>query len=113
MTTTATESNDNKVSGDVLKLKHPFQVNGTEYKELTLDFDSLTAQDQMQAERTYRIIYGNDSPEPVPAADSRFLLILAGMAAKVNHEDLLIHLKGRDYRRMVNRALVFCGGPED
>lgn len=99
----------NNKNPKLYKLKNPFQLNGGEIVELNLDFDSLSASQQFEAERTYRVVYKDDSPEPVPAADSRFLLILAGTAAKINHEDLLQHLKGKDYRAVLNRALVFCG----
>lgn len=98
--------NDSKA---IIKLKTPFQLNGTNYTELELDFDSLSAQQQIEADRMYRTIYKDQDPMPVSAADPRFQLILAGMAAKVNHEDLLVHLKGKDYRTVVNRALNFCG----
>lgn len=93
----------------VLRLKHPFALNGSTLDELTLDFDKLTSQQQIEAERTYRLVYKDEQPEAIAMTDSRYLLILASIAAGVNHEDLLLHLKGKDYRSVVNRALLFCG----
>lgn len=101
-----------KPSDTIVKLKHPMALNGSTVGELDLDFDKLSSRQQIEAERTYRLVYKDEQPEPIAMTDSRYLLILAGIAAGVNHEDLLLHLKGRDYRSVINRALVFCGGTD-
>lgn len=92
-----------------LKLRHPFVYNGATISELKLDFESLTADQQLEAERLYKVIYRDASPEAYAPADARFHLILAGMASGISHEELRLNLLGKDHRNVVNRSAIFCG----
>lgn len=99
---------NNKDSVEVIKLRHPVQLNGTTHNELRLDYEELSSDEQFAIERAYRVIYKDQQPEPVAMTDPRFLVMLAAAAAKLNPEEL--KLKGSDVRKVVNSALVFCGG---
>lgn len=106
MDKSAKDSNHTK---DVVKLKHPFQLNGQMISELALDFEALSAEQQFEAERLYKVIYADRQPEAIPRADTRFHLILAATAAGINPEEALTHVRGKDVQRLVNKALGFCG----
>ena len=70
----------------VYKLIRPMTVNGTEYTELHLDFDSLTSQD-MEAIASALAMEGHVIPQVVEFSKP-YLMHVAARAARINVNDL-------------------------
>ncbi len=67
---------------DSMKLKKPIMVNGSEVNEIKYDFDSLTAQDKMNAGKAYK---KSGNVISVQELDSDYhLFIFAEAVAKAN-----------------------------
>lgn len=67
---------------DTLKLSKPITINNKEYKEIPYDFDSLTAQDKINATKKFR--KAGNVPN-VQELDSEYhLYLFAEAAAKVD-----------------------------
>jgi hypothetical protein len=93
----------------IYKLKHPITIEGKTITELNLDFEQLNAAAQFEADRMYRVIYAGQDAREMPMGDPRYLIIIASLACGINHEELMLHLKGKDAWGVRNRVMVFCG----
>lgn len=74
-------------------LSKTYSFEGKEYTELTLDFDSLTGRDVINAEKEARILGDNT---PLPEFSKTYQAVLAAKAAKVS-VDMLMSLNVRDF----------------
>jgi len=68
--------------------RKPFTFEGKEYKELTLDLDSLTGKDIINASTEARLLEQGDF-SPVLELSKAFQAVIAAKAAKVPVEMLL------------------------
>lgn len=94
--------NENKIT-----LSKPFTFEGKEYKELTLDLNSITGNDIETAE----IQFIAQNPEvaaqtPLKELSKGFQAIIAAKAAKVPVE-LIKALPAADYSKVTMRVQVF------
>lgn len=71
---------------EIVKLKKPVTFEGAEYKELKMDFDSLTGRDMLAAEKEARAM-GDRSP--IAEFSKLYLASVAARAAKVPIELIL------------------------
>ena len=80
-----------------IKLLKAIQYDGETVTELHLDFDSLTGQDILNAERELNA--GNKSVAPVKEFDKGYLSIVAAKAAGVP-TDMLSLLGAKDFTKV-------------
>lgn len=107
---------DNKNQGtkevadeQIYKLSRPFSFEGTVYTEFALDFDSLTGEDLLSAERQFNEISGGDSFTPVKQIAQMYQALVAARAAKVPYE-LVKSLPAKDFSKLTVRAQNFLLG---
>ncbi len=86
---------------DILKLRKPIMVNGSEVKEIKYDFDDLTAQDKMNAGKAYK---KSGNVISVQELDSDYhLFIFAEAVAKANpdidQKEVVLLLGAKDAAR--------------
>ena len=87
-----------------IKLVKPIQYDGEEIKELNLDFDSLTGQDLLDAEKEG--LESNKKVAPVKEFDKCYLSIVAAKAAGVA-TDMMPLLGAKDFTKITVRAQDF------
>lgn len=79
-----------------VELSKPYSFEGKEYTKLELDFDSLTGQDVINAEKEVRAL-GDRSP--VAEFSKTYQAVMAAKAAKVP-VDLIMKLPAKDFTRI-------------
>lgn len=95
----------------VYKLKKPVNFEGKEYTELTLDFDSLTGRDLINAERQYvRSAQGNELAN-LKEIMKEMQVYIAAFAAKCPPE-LILSLGLKDVAEITRLVQVFILGDE-
>lgn len=87
----------------LIKLKKPLAVKGKELKELNLDFDKLTGNDLVQAEREVRAM-GEKSP--FLAVSMQYQAAVAAKAIGCPVDDVL-GLSGKDFTRIMAASADF------
>ena len=87
----------------VIKLKKPLTVKGKELKELHLDFDTLTGNDLVQAEKEVRAM-GEKSP--FLAVSMQYQAAVAAKAIGCPVDDVLA-LSGKDFTHVMAAAADF------
>lgn len=87
-----------------IKLAKTITYDGVEIKELNLDFDSLTGQDLLNAEK--EAIALNKSASPIKEFDKGYLSIVAAKAAGVS-TDLMPLLGAKDFTKVTVQAQNF------
>ncbi len=92
-------------AGNKYVLLRPITFEDQEIKELTLDFDSLSGADLIQAERLAARIPGY-SDSFVKPANTLYQVCVAAQAAKVVPE-LITALKAKDFGRVTMSAANF------
>lgn len=95
----------------VYKLKKPVTFEGKEYTELTLDFESLTGRDLINAERQYvRSAQGNELAN-LKEIMKEMQVYIAAFAAKCPPE-LILSLGLKDVAEITRLVQVFILGDE-
>lgn len=95
----------------VYTLKKPITFEGKEVSELTLDFESLTGQDLITAERQYvRSVPGNELAN-LKELMKEMQLYIAALAAKCPPE-LILSLGLKDAAEVTRLVQVFILGDE-
>jgi len=79
-----------------VELSKPYSFEDKEYTKLELDFDSLTGQDVINAEKKVRAL-GDSSP--VAEFSKTYQAVVAAKAAKVP-VDLIMKLPAKDFTRI-------------
>lgn len=93
----------------VINLKKPLIYDGTEYKSLTINFEELTGQDLLDAER--EIIVTDRNIAPVKEFDKGYLSVVVAKAAKVPTE--MVRLLGaKDFSKLTIEAQNFLMNEE-
>lgn len=87
-----------------IKLAKTIQYDGLEIKELNLDFDSLTGQDLLNAEK--EAIALNKSASPIKEFDKGYLSIVAAKAASIP-TDIMPLLSAKDFTKATVQAQNF------
>lgn len=94
------------------KLKKPVDFEGTTYKELDLDFDSLTGLDILTCSTSAQALAEEQSLiyNPMDEVNSVYFVAVAAKAAGVP-PDMLLQMSGVDFTAIVMQAKnVLMGG---
>lgn len=91
------------MNSDIYTLSKPTTYEGTEYKELTLDFESLTGEDLENAAMEFQ---ANGNSASVMELSKPYLAIVVGKAAKVPTQ-MIRKLSAKDYSKVTVRAQNF------
>lgn len=93
-----------------LKLKKPLSYEGTEYTELSFDFDSLTGRDSLNVERELAI---RGIQVAVPAFSGEYIIRIAAKACTSPiGSDAFELMSLKDYNRMRSKVRNFLMGSE-
>ncbi|WII39698.1 phage tail assembly protein [Paenibacillus thiaminolyticus] len=95
----------------VYELKKPVTFEGEEYTELTLDFDSLTGRDMINAERLYVRSSGHDAAS-LKELMKETQVYIAAFAAKCPPE-LILSLGIQDMAKITQMVQAFILGGVD
>lgn len=87
-------------------LSRVVNFEGKEYSELNLDFDALTGNDVIQAERQLVAMNQHNSVIPVKELSKEFLAVILAKAAKVPVE-LINSLSAKDFSKATVLAQNF------
>lgn len=87
-----------------IKLAKVVKYDGEEIKEINLDFDSLTGQDLLNAEK--EAIALNKNASPIKEFDKGYLSIVAAKAAGIS-TDIMPLLGAKDFTKVTVQAQNF------
>jgi hypothetical protein len=93
----------------VYKLEYPIEFDGQRVTEFRMNFANLSGSDVIQCERTFRLIFPEDSAT-IPKMASGYWWTVAARAADVNHA-LYTKLKMPDFDAIVLSAMQAMGTP--
>ncbi|WP_297038984.1 phage tail assembly protein [uncultured Dialister sp.] len=88
---------------NLIKLKKTVTINGKEIKEVDLDFDKLTGEDMVKAEREARSM---GVAEGSVFASMKYQAILCAKVIGCPVDDVL-RLPGEDFKNLVRQAATF------
>lgn len=89
---------------ETIKFSKQISYDGETITEVNLDFDALTGQDLINAEREYMM--GNKTPAPVKEFDKGYLVIVAAKAANVP-SDMFLLLGAKDFTKITIKTQNF------
>jgi hypothetical protein len=93
-----------------LKLKKPLSYEGTDYSEISFDFDSLTGRDSLDVERELAM---RGIQVAVPAFSGEYIVRIAAKAcAEPLGSDAFESLSLRDYNRLRSKVRNFLMASE-
>lgn len=90
---------------EVIKLRQAKTFEGIEYKELNCDFDALTGEDIIKAQRELAMTNTQGSVV-VTETDKAYLALIAARAANVP-SDLIKKLSAKDFSEVTLKAQLF------
>ncbi|RAV18832.1 phage tail assembly protein [Paenibacillus contaminans] len=90
---------------EVYTFARPVSFEGTEYKEITLDFDKLSGDDILSCDRQYRAEQRGGSTF-TPELDKAYQAYIVARAAGV-HVGLIRSASAKDFTRLALRAQNF------
>lgn len=97
-----------------LKLEPPVEYDGQSFRELILDFDSMTGKDFQRAEREFTHLYkaATKNEMPLPELKHLYHAIIASHLANVPL-GLILKLPRRAYVPLRTEVLKACGSSSD